>query len=142
MTAAYLVDNSAWVRFADPRVPAPVKERLAEAVEDVRLWACAVLQLEAGFSAIDAASHAEVTDRLGRLPHADIGETTLQRAVDLQAQLAQRGHHRMPPADLIVAAAAEEHGLTVLHYDKDFDLVGQLTDCVADMEWLVPRGTL
>lgn len=48
----------------------------------------------------------------------------------------------MPPADPIVVAAAEQHGLTVLHDDKDFDLVEQLTDCVAGMEWLVPRGTL
>jgi predicted nucleic acid-binding protein len=142
VTAAYLVDNSAWVRFADPRVPAAVKECLADAVEDLRLWACAVLQLEAGFSATDAASHADLADRLRRLPHADIGETTLQRAVDLQAQLVLRGHHRLPPADLIVVATAEEHGLTVLHYDKDFDLVEQLTDCAAEMEWLVPRGTI
>lgn len=142
MTTAYLVDNSAWARFADPRIPAAVRERLADAVEDLRLWVCAVLQLEAGFSAIDAASHVELTNRLGRLPHADIGEVTLQRAVDLQAQLVLRGHHRMPPADLIVVATAEEHGLTVLHYDNDFELVAKLTDCAAAMEWLVPRGTL
>ena len=39
-----------------------------------------------------------------------------------------------------IAAAAESAGLTVLHYDSDYDLISEVTGQFA--EWVVPRGTL
>lgn len=48
------------------------------------------------------------------------------RAVEAQALLADRGSillRRCP----IIAATAELAGLTVLHLDKDFDLIAELT---------------
>ena len=42
--------------------------------------------------------------------------------------LADRGQHRAPSVpDVVIAAAAEWGGLTVLHLDKDFDLIAELT---------------
>ena len=42
--------------------------------------------------------------------------------------LADRGQHRAPSIpDLIIAATAELAGLTVLHLDKDFDLIAAVT---------------
>jgi predicted nucleic acid-binding protein len=50
------------------------------------------------------------------------------RAVEVQAVLADRGQHRAPSIpDLVIAAAAELSGLTVLHLDKDFDLIADVT---------------
>ena len=50
------------------------------------------------------------------------------RAIEVQALLADRGRHRAPSVpDLIVAATAELAGLTVLHLDKDFDLIAEIT---------------
>jgi len=50
------------------------------------------------------------------------------RAVQVQAALADRGQHRTPSIpDLIIAATAELAGLTVLHLDKDFDLIADVT---------------
>lgn len=50
------------------------------------------------------------------------------RAVEVQAVLADRGQHRSPSVpDLLVAAAAELAGLTVLHVDKDFELIAEVT---------------
>jgi predicted nucleic acid-binding protein len=44
------------------------------------------------------------------------------------ALLADRGQHRAPSIpDLIVAATAELAGLTILHLDKDFDIIASLT---------------
>jgi predicted nucleic acid-binding protein len=40
---------------------------------------------------------------------------------------------------LIIAAAAERDGLVVLHYDRDFDRIGDVTH--QPMEWVVPAGT-
>ncbi len=50
------------------------------------------------------------------------------RAVQVLAALADRGQHRAPSIpDLLVAAVAEHAGLTVLHLDKDFELIADIT---------------
>jgi predicted nucleic acid-binding protein len=42
--------------------------------------------------------------------------------------LADRGQHRAPSIpDLIIAATAELAGLTVLHLDKDFEIIADIT---------------
>jgi predicted nucleic acid-binding protein len=55
------------------------------------------------------------------------------RALEVQMRLAERGHHRAPSVpDLIVAATAELAGLTVLHLDKDFELIGNVTGLIVE----------
>lgn len=50
------------------------------------------------------------------------------RAVQVQWLLAERGQHRAPSIpDLLIAAAAELATLTVLHVDKDFELIAEVT---------------
>jgi hypothetical protein len=50
------------------------------------------------------------------------------RAVETQALLADRGQHRAPSVpDLVIAATAELSGLTVLHLDKDFEVIAEVT---------------
>jgi len=50
------------------------------------------------------------------------------RAVEVLEALAARGHHRAPSIpDLLIAAAAEQARLTVLHVDKDFELIAEVT---------------
>ena len=52
--------------------------------------------------------------------HGDIPEVV--------ALLARRGWHRVPIPDVIIAATAEHHRATVIHVDKDFDLIAEVTD--------------
>ena len=50
------------------------------------------------------------------------------RALELQSVLAENGQHRAPSLpDLLIAATAELAELTVLHLDKDFELIAQVT---------------
>ena len=50
------------------------------------------------------------------------------RALELQSVLAERGQHRAPSIpDLLIAATAELGGLVVLHVDKDFELIADIT---------------
>jgi hypothetical protein len=50
------------------------------------------------------------------------------RAVQVQLLLADRGQHRAPSIpDLVIASCAERAGLTVLHMDKDFELIAEVT---------------
>ena len=50
----------------------------------------------------------------------------------------QHRHFRLP--DLIIAATAEEHGATVLHYDADYDRIAAVTG--QPVEWVTARGSL
>jgi predicted nucleic acid-binding protein len=50
------------------------------------------------------------------------------RAVEVQMILAERGQHRAASIPgLLIAATAELGQLTVLHLDKDFELIAQIT---------------
>ena len=64
----------------------------------------------------------------------------LQRALEVQAALATHSEHRgaaLP--DLLIAATAERHRVTVLHYDHEYDLIASVTG--QETRWVVPRGT-
>jgi predicted nucleic acid-binding protein len=55
------------------------------------------------------------------------------RALEVQQRLAERGHHRAPSIpDLLIAATAELNRRTVLHVDKDFELIADLTGQVVE----------
>lgn len=51
-----------------------------------------------------------------------------RRSRIVQEQLTAKGEHRgSGPVDLLVAAAAEETGLTLLHFDRDFEAIARTT---------------
>jgi predicted nucleic acid-binding protein len=142
VTATLLLDNSAWVRLADPAVPDKRVRELAEAFEAGHIAACLPFLLEAGYSARDARDHDELMTELLALPQLQIDDQVEQRALQAQQQLARIGHHRLPPVDLLVAAIADRHALGVLHYDHDYDLLTDKTDLRFESVWLVRRGTI
>jgi hypothetical protein len=63
------------------------------------------------------------------------------RAVEVQAILTRQSQHRTAQAsDLLTAACAELNELTVLHYDKDYDAIAQVTR--QPTMWVVPAGSV
>ncbi len=62
--------------------------------------------------------------------------------MDLQAELVAWGHHRLPPVDFLIAAIAESHGLTILHHEKDFDIIPARTTIAVTSEWRAPPAML
>jgi predicted nucleic acid-binding protein len=142
VTTSLLLDNSAWVRLADAALPAPRTDEIAEALAAGRIGTCLPFLLEAVYSARDAREHAELLAELRSLPHFTLDRAVEELALDAQAQLARAGHHRLPPVDLLIAALADRHGLGVLHYDLDYDLIAEKTDLAFDSVWLAPRGAL
>jgi predicted nucleic acid-binding protein len=54
--------------------------------------------------------------------------------------LASRSQHGRKIPDLLVAAAAEDAGLVVLHYDSDFDRIAAVTG--QKCEWVVAPGSI
>jgi len=59
----------------------------------------------------------------------------------VQAQLAVNAQHLgLSLVDLLVAAAAEEAGRVVLHYDGDSDLIAAVTG--QPVRWVVASGSV
>lgn len=86
--------------------------------------------LEVGYSARSAADLSTVlsTPPLVAMPVEYFTPSVEERAVEVQRLLAERGHHRAPSIpDLLIAAAAELNRRTILHLDKDFELIAELT---------------
>ncbi len=142
MTAALLLDNSAWARLDQPGVAEDRVEEIAGWMEYGRIATCLPFLLEAGYSARNARDHDELLSELLALPNVRIDERVESRAIDAQRQLARAGHHRLPPVDLLIAALADSNGLGILHYDRDYDTVSEKTDLRFDSVWLAPSGAI
>lgn len=78
-------------------------------------------------------------DDLHQLPWLRLDSAVATEALALQRRLAERGQHRQPIPDLLVAATAIVHDATVLHYDRDFDMISEVSDLSA--RWIIPPGT-
>lgn len=135
-TARWLIDKSA----LRPQVPA-FADALAARVAAGHVGVCLVTELEVGFSARSLPDWRRVRDDvLGVLVPVVMPAAAETRAKENQRELVARGQHRaVAIPDLIVAAIAEIEGLTVLHYDGDFDLVAAVTGQAT--EWIAPPGT-
>jgi predicted nucleic acid-binding protein len=123
---AWLVDKSALVRLSS----SPDAELWAERVGRGLLRVTTVTLLEVGFSARSGSDLRESSRRppLSLLPVEYTTPAAERRAVEVQMTLADRGMHRAASIpDLLNAAVAERSGLTVLHRDKDFDLIADIT---------------
>jgi len=137
MLATHLADTSALARLHHDDVLA----RVSPMFMGGRVATCGLLDLEVLYSAPTAASHAETRDERASFPQIPCGEAAVARAIEVQGVLAEQGRHRaVPITDLVIAAAAEQAGLIVLHYDQDFDLIAEVTG--QPTEWVVPRGTV
>jgi predicted nucleic acid-binding protein len=140
VTTTLLLDNSAWVRLSildDTRAA-----EIASALEGGRIATCLPFLLEAGYSARSLRERSELFELLSALPRFPIDHDVERRAEDAQLQLTRVGHHRLPPVDLLVAALADRHGLGVLHYDHDYDVIAERTDLSFESVWVAPRGSI
>lgn len=135
----FLVDTSALIRLLrNEDVQARWRGQLAAGVVHI----CPVTELEFLYTAQSAARRAQLLEQIdAAFVWIDMPAEVFHRAAQVQAGLTQRGLHRSAgPVDLLVAAAAELHGLTMLHYDRDFEQVAKVTGQRA--EWVAPAGSI
>lgn len=122
----WLIDKSALVRLGDCQEQELWAERIARGSVHVTT----ITLFETGYSARSAPNIGELLDRppLSLMPVEYLTPAAERRAVDVLRRLADRGQHRAPSIpDLLIAAAAETARLTVLHVDKDFELIAGIT---------------
>ncbi|GAC1330992.1 MAG: PIN domain nuclease [Mycobacteriales bacterium] len=99
-----------------------------------------VCDLGVGYSARTAAEWGRLTSALDAFEATDTTAAHVQRALQVQRQLAQVSQRGRKIPDLLVAAAAEALDVAVLHYDSDFDLIASITGQTC--RWVVPAGSV
>lgn len=134
----HLADTSVWSKA---RSHPALADWFNGEVRAGRIHTCGVVVLELLRSARNAAAHQHQSALLAVLAHCPQAAPEVERARVVQGMLARRGRHRgVPPADLLIAAAAESGGVPVLHYDHDYDLIAESTG--QPTRWIQPAGTL
>jgi len=132
----FLLDTSVIKRLGRSEVR-QVVEPLATAGELARASIC---DLEVGYSARNAEEWDQLVGALDAFELVDSTAAHQRRALQVQRLLAQRSQRGRKIPDLLIAAAAEELGVAVLHYDADFDLIASVTG--QRCQWVVPSGTV
>jgi predicted nucleic acid-binding protein len=130
------MDASTWLK----RSHRPVLRRIVGLIEERQLAVCPITRLEVLFGAQGPKwdeRNADI-DGLETINHPD---EMFTQAIALQRKLAQAGLQGRKIPDLLVAVTASSTGSTVLHYDRDFEMIATILPSL-DHEWVVPAGTL
>ena len=136
MALSHLVDTSVLTRLRVAAVRDEVESR-ASVGEVAR---AGISDLEIGFSARRATEWDQLMDALGIFDRIETTAEHVGRALQVQRMLAAKHQRGRKVPDLLIAAAAEANGLTVLHYDADFDRISSVTG--QRCEWVVPVGSV
>lgn len=122
----WLIDKSALVRLSR----STDAELWADRIDRGFVRITTMTLLEIGYSARSGSDLRDAARRppLSKMPVEFVTPAIEQRAVQVQMLLADQGHHRAPGVpDLLIAATAELSGSTVLHLDKDFEVIAAIT---------------
>lgn len=140
LAAPTLIDTAVWTWVRDRRRP------------DLAIWfnrevaaghvlVCDLVIVELVRLAPNAPRAADLAERLAAFASVAMPGALWPRARRLQQDLAAAGRHRgVPPADLLIAAAALESDVELLHYDADYEEIGAVS--ALRHRWLVARGEL
>jgi predicted nucleic acid-binding protein len=134
----YLADTSAWRRSG---ARADIAGRWESLLKRGELAICAPIELELLYSARGPREYEDLQNDMEALPWLPLDARAELHALRAQAGLAAASQHRGPgPIDLLIAGVAEARGAILLHYDRHFDAIAEVTG--QPMEWLAPRGSL
>jgi predicted nucleic acid-binding protein len=103
-----------------------------------------MIVMELLYSARDAADYAQIEENLGGCGLYRVEPQDWDEARRVWRELLRRGggpqHRQVGHQDLLTAAVAARHGLTVVHYDGDFDIIASVTK--QPVRWAAPQGSL
>ncbi|WP_346110596.1 PIN domain-containing protein [Nonomuraea maheshkhaliensis] len=134
----YLLDKSALARIRASDVIAKALQPLyaARAVAT-----CSVVDLEVFYSAQDYGHYQRMVHAQRQCIVLPVDQEVQTRAMVVQRQLVEISQHRgIGPDELLIAACAEVHGATILHYGHAFDIISEVTG--QPSLWVVPPGSV
>ena len=135
-----LADTSAWTASPRNQDAGAAFDRLLAADA---IATCEVVKLELLRTARDALEFSRMRSSLEELPHAPISNEVWRRATDVFEAFARQGplhRRRVSTPDLLIAAAAELAGMAVVHYDRHFELIADVTG--QPVRAIAPLGSL
>jgi predicted nucleic acid-binding protein len=135
-----LFDTGVWTWARDRRFP-QLASWFNNQVAAGNVLVCDLVILELTRLTPNETRAREVGDRVAAFRSVPMPASLWSRARRVQALLAGNGdHRRVPPADLLIACAAETAGVKLVHYDRDYERIAQVG--ALEHRWLVPDGTL
>lgn len=136
--ARYIADTSALARQHRPEIHAVLRPLIERGL----VATCAMIEFEVLWSTRTGAEFEEVqADRALAYEWLPIEDVDWRRALDVLGQLWASGNVRsVPLPDLLIAAVAERHQVTVIHYDADYDRIAAITH--QPTQWVVAAGTV
>lgn len=131
-------DTSAIARAPHPAVCT----KIAAAINAKQIVTCEIVTLELLRSARDSEQVEEREASQSTVHHIPVTRSVQRAAIWALRELARKGHgyHRVPPPDVLIAAAAQEAGIGVLHYDRHYDRLAEVLHFRS--VWLAPAGSL
>ena len=136
MALTHLLDTSVVSRLGMEEVRAVI-EPLAHAGQ---LGRAGITDLEVGYGSRNAREWDQDMADLSIFELVESSADHMRRARQVQRLLASRSQRGPKVPDLLIAAAAEAAGLTLLHYDNDFELIAKVTGQTC--QWVVPAGSI
>ncbi|MFH9069599.1 PIN domain nuclease [Streptomyces alboflavus] len=135
MSERHLIDKSALARWPQPAV--------AEVLEPLHqrglLGVSGAVRIEMMYSARDAEDAERLRQWLDGFDHHHCPDDVWDAAIATQDKAIKKGNHRaLSLPDLVIAATAQRHRVTVLHYDEDYDQIAALSG--HSSRWVVDRG--
>jgi predicted nucleic acid-binding protein len=118
-----------------------VNAMLAPLIEAGIVATCAAIEFEILWSTRSPAEFEAVhDDRSIGYEWLATEDADWRRALEVQAEFWASARMRtVPLPDLLIAAVAERHRVTILHYDRDYDLINEITG--QPTQWVVPQGS-
>jgi predicted nucleic acid-binding protein len=133
-----IADTSVWARANHPDLRSP----WAEALRAGSIATCSIVTLELLYSTRDADEFRVVEADQALLRDVPVTASVHHAAIGALRTLAATGpgQHRVPLADALIAAAAQDAGVGVLHYDHHYDRLAKVLSF--ESRWAAPPGTL
>jgi len=136
--AVLIADPSAWARAQHPAV----REAWANGLRAGQIATCSIVTLELLRVPRDLDELLATEAALAQLRDVPVSVSVQRAAIAALRDLAAIGplHHRVPIPDVLIAAAAQEGAVGVLHYDRHYDRLAEVLDF--ESRWLAPAGSL
>ena len=103
-----------------------------------------MIVMELLYSARDVADYTQIEGDLDGCAFYRVEPQDWDEGRRVWRELLSRGsgpqHRQVGHQDLLTAAVAARHGLTIVHYDEDFDLIASVTG--QPVRWAAPQGSL
>ena len=118
-----LVDTTVWIDFFAGRTTPHVALLQALLERDEDLCICGLVLAEVLQGIRSDAAYRKTSKHLDALIYLSMCQATFRGAADLYRALRKKGVTIRKPVDCMIAAVAMEHGVRLLHHDRDFDQV-------------------